>query len=187
MPKLIMKNNIYLFSILAVVVAIYMMTAWADLTVMQRLLGVIFIAHILHEWEEFRVPGGFMDAMGDRAGVQFADQDNHEFMVSMFTICLALVPMFFPALIWLAMPAMFIGASQIVNHTVIIKLLNLKGFYSPGLVTAVLMAPFAFYAIYYVIDNDLMTLVEWGYSVLALMALVGSFRGFSLILMRKGY
>ena len=65
------------------------------------------------------------------------------------------------------MASMLFGVPQAVGHTAQIWVFRLKHYYSPGLVTAlVLMLPISIYGITFVLQHDLMQPWEWLYSLL---------------------
>jgi hypothetical protein len=64
------NNGRNLLSLLALGVAIFLAVRWDSISSTQRISCLMFIALVLHEWEEQRFPGGFVDIMASTFGVR---------------------------------------------------------------------------------------------------------------------
>jgi uncharacterized protein with HXXEE motif len=165
--QFILRNNLNLMALLGACVAVYLAIFWRDMPVMQRTVGLFFIALVLHVWEEMRYPGGFPEMMMSRLNFVIPNRHAAEAIVAGYVLYLVFVPLFFPTVIWLTMASMLLGVFEAVAHTAEIKLFRLKHYYSPGLVTAVfLLLPIWIFGVTYAVRHDLMQPWEWLYSLL---------------------
>lgn len=110
------------------------------LTVIQQFAVWISFLCILHEWEEGRYPGGFLDLIQKNVLQRELDEETKlgsRLITAVFIYVMTIVPFFFgdriPMLV--VAPATFCIFEGII-HVVGIKILGLKKPYSPGLVTA---------------------------------------------------
>jgi Protein of unknown function with HXXEE motif len=167
MMQFILRNTLNLMALLGAGVVVYLAIFWHDMPVMQRTVGLIFLALVCHVWEEMRYPGGFAELMMSRLNFAIPNMDVAHAIVAAYVLYLVFVPLFFPHLVWLAMASMVLGVLEAVAHVAMIKILRLKLPYSPGLATAiVLLLPISLFGITYVVRNDLMQPWEWAYSLL---------------------
>ncbi len=166
MKQFILRNNLNLMALLGVGVAVYLALFWPEMPVMQRTVGLFFIALVLHVWEEMRYPGGFPEMMMSRLDFAIPNMNAAHALVSGYVLYLVFVPFFFPHIVWLAMASMVLGVLEAIAHTAEIKLFRCKHFYSPGLATAmVLLLPIAIFGITYAVRHDLIRPWQWAYSV----------------------
>lgn len=85
-----------------------------------------------------------------------------ESIVAGYVLYLVFVPLFFPHVPWLATASMLLGMLEAIAHLAEIKIFRRRYFYSPGLVTAVLLLlPIAIYGISYAVRQDLMRPLDW--------------------------
>jgi hypothetical protein len=83
-----------------------------------------------------------------RFRVHFTANSRHfgEIVTATYVLLIAFVPLFFPHVPFFAMATMMLGILEAVIHVGVIKLFRLKHFYSPGMVTAVvLLLPISLY------------------------------------------
>ncbi|MFW9834385.1 MAG: HXXEE domain-containing protein [Candidatus Thorarchaeota archaeon] len=152
--------GLYFISLIGVALGIYIAFYWQTMPVLQIMSCLFYIGLVLHEWEEIRYPGGFLEMMGDRMGVT-APRSAHVIAYCLI-IVLALVPVFFPTIIWLVLAPMFLGLIEALMHFVGIKIMKREKFYTPGLVTAwVFLLPVSLYTIYFVLANNLAVSLDW--------------------------
>ncbi|MBT8342533.1 MAG: HXXEE domain-containing protein [Desulfatitalea sp.] len=162
--KKFMESSLYILPAAGVVVAIYMATNWSAMPVLQRMAGLMFILLDLHAMEEYRFPGGFIQMEERSFNVSFPRPEVNEFVLVMIIFYTALVPFFFSHVAWLVMAPMVCSIIQLPSHLGAAR--KMKRFYSPGLVTAILMVPIWLYTIIYIVQNNLMRPVELIFSIL---------------------
>jgi len=170
MKDIIIRNNLYLLTALGVIVAVYTAMNWAAMPVLQRMVGLFFVALILHLWEEGRFPGGFAEMISSRLNFTQINPHFGEIITAALVMIVTLVPFFFPHVAFLAMVPMLLGILEVVAHLAMIKMFGLKRFYSPGLATSVVvLLPISVYTISYAVQHNLMQPVSWLYSFLSML------------------
>lgn len=162
-----------------------------ELTVIQQFAVWVSFLCILHEWEEGRYPGGFLDLIQKNVLQWDLDEETKKgsrLVTAVFIYVMTIVPFFFGDQIpmFVVAPATFCIFEGII-HIVGIKIFGLKKPYTPGLVTAeielvsgvymiVWMAvnhvgawydytfgPFVFIACFVCMQRTLMSMVGIGY------------------------
>lgn len=111
-----------------------------ELTVIQQFAVWVSFLCILHEWEEGRYPGGFLNLIQANVLKRELDEETKRgsrLVTAVFIFAMTIVPYFFGDRI-----PMFVVASasfcifEGIIHVVGIKFFSLKKPYTPGLVTA---------------------------------------------------
>lgn len=111
-----------------------------ELTVIQQFAVWVSFLCILHEWEEGRYPGGFLNLIQANVLQRELDEETKRgsrLVTAVFIFAMTIVPYFFGDRI-----PMFVVASasfcifEGIIHVVGIKFFSLKKPYTPGLVTA---------------------------------------------------
>jgi hypothetical protein len=156
MGKFILRNNLYLMTALAVVVALYVALNWASMPILQRMTGLFFVGLVTHLWEEQRIPGGFVEMVTEHLHFTASSREFGEVCTAGCVLVVAFVPFLLPQVAFLAMAPMMLGVLEAIEHVGVIKAFRLKRFYSPGMVTAVfVLLPISVFSITYAIENDL--------------------------------
>ena len=111
-----------------------------ELTVIQQFAVWVSFLCILHEWEEGRYPGGFLDLIQKNVLQRDLDEETKKgsrLVTAVFIYVMTIVPFFFGDRIPMFPVAMasFCIFEGII-HVVGIKIMQLHKPYSPGLVTA---------------------------------------------------
>lgn len=162
MGRFILKNNLYLMAALGVIVAAFVATNWVSMPVLQRMVGLFFIGLVLHLWEEGRFPGGFVEMITEHLHFTASNRHFGEIVTAVLALLIAFVPLLFPNVPFLAMAPMMLGVLEAIVHVAVIRIFRLKHFYSPGMVTAVvLLLPISVYSIAYAVQQDVMSPALW--------------------------
>jgi len=170
MKNFIIKNNFYLFALLGIGVGIYVGLNWNNIPVIQRLVGLFFSAIILHVWEESKFPGGFTEMITKKLNFTQTNPHFGEFVTGSYVLLIVFIPLFFPSVIFLSMAALLLGVLEVFAHLAAIKIYDKSKFYSPGLMTAlIVLLPISLYSIKYVSENSLMRPIDWLYSILYML------------------
>ena len=162
---------------------------WAllgDLRTVQVILLLNFAVLTLHQFEEYAWPGGepwiineVMQPKGSRPDRYPLNQNNAFFMNVPLAWSFYLIPVFFPAVVWLGLAPVLFGFGQFIAHG-IANNKKLRAFYNPGLAAVVLgHIPIGIWYLVEVYSKS--TLWDWAFAV-AYMAL---FMGVGM--MRIGY
>ena len=121
--------------------------AWgvmSDLTKLQWILLLNFVVLLLHQFEEYAWPGGepwiineVMQPKGSRPDRYPLNQNNALVINVPMAWSFYLMPVFFPAAIWVSLAPVVFGFSQFAAHG-IANNRKLKTLYNPGLAAVVL-------------------------------------------------
>ncbi|HEY4288703.1 MAG TPA: HXXEE domain-containing protein [Puia sp.] len=167
MKNFILKNTFYLITVLGIATGIYTLVSWSSMPVLQRMVGLFFPAIVLHVWEESRFPGGFTDMITKKLNFTQANPHFGEFITGAYILVIVFVPLFFPHVLFLELAPMIIGILEVVAHLAAIKMFSMKRFYSPGLLTAIiLLLPISIYTIVYAAQHHLLRPIDWLFSFL---------------------
>lgn len=154
-----------IFAVVAILLGI-----WGDrLVPTQRLMSVFFMLLLLHEFEEYVLPGGFPAAMniglmGEKAG--FGKYPLNELSAFIVNVVLA-YPLYicgfiFHDVLWLGIFIAYFTMAQVVIHCIVINR-KLSTWYSPGCASALFaLVPFAIYYLCYIAEHfDFPTFYWW--------------------------
>lgn len=161
-------SKIGLFS--AMVAGAYLIFAWNEIVLLQKLLILNFIAVLIHQFEEYSWPGGF-PAVANKVFMPSLKLDRfmnplnqNSSMVAnlIFAYGFYLVPVFFPNVIWLGLAPVLIGLTmQVIGHVIYVNI-KLRSFYSPGVFATVFgHVPIGVIYINHIIANNLVNLGDW--------------------------
>ncbi|HQF06111.1 MAG TPA: HXXEE domain-containing protein [Bacteroidales bacterium] len=120
------------------------------------------MAMLVHQFEEYALPGGFPSItnivmFGEKKAPDRYPLNANQCWISnvLLTYPFYIIPVFFPKLIWLGLAQVMLGMLQIFAHG-IVENMKLKSLYNPGLgATLLLQLPLGIYYIWYVATNNL--------------------------------
>ncbi|MEZ4519645.1 MAG: HXXEE domain-containing protein [Chloroflexota bacterium] len=150
---------------------------------LSRILTLSFMALLVHQFEEYALPGGFPAVfniawMGEK---EYADRYPLNRQSSFIVNVVGGYPFYilailFPNLIWLGLAQVLFGMLQFVIHGIVINM-KMKSWYNPGLASVVFLHwPIGIYYIWYVYAHDLIQPWYWlagiGLALLAAMVLI---------------
>jgi len=165
--------------VVAIGTTLYLAFAWHNMTILQILLLSNFVAVLIHQFEEYRFPGGF-PAIVNMAILPSSTPNRYPFnqRSAMVTNLLGaygfyLIPVFFPTVIWLGLAPMLLGIAQFFAHGIMINI-RLRTLYSPGLGGSVLLLLIGIYYIYYIHITGIASVWDWviGPAYAALLAFI---------------
>ena len=145
-----------IFAIIAILLGIF-----GDiLAPTQRLMSVFFMLLLLHEFEEYVLPGGFPAAMniglmGEKKDfVKFPLNELSAFIVNVILAYpLYICGIFFHEVMWLGIFIAYFTMLQVIIHCIVINI-KLHTWYSPGCASALFaMVPFGTYYLYYIAEH----------------------------------
>jgi len=169
--------------IVAIFTGAFLAFAWNDLSVVQRLLLLNFIAMLIHQFEEYAFPGGEPAIMN--MVLQPSDTpdryplNQHSAMVTnlLYSYAFCLIPVFFPNVIWLGLAPMLAAIGQLIVHGVAGNL-KLKSLYNPGLGAIVFIhMPVTIYYIYYIQSRGMTSIWDWVIAIVYLVLYITIFLG----------
>ena len=136
-----MKNYaLEIYTLIAMLLITLVAMFMDELTVIQQFAVWVSFLCILHEWEEGRYPGGFLDLIQKNVLQRDLDEETKKgsrLVTAVFIYVMTIVPFFFGNRIpmFVVAPATFCIFEGII-HVVGIKFLGTNKPYTPGLVTA---------------------------------------------------
>lgn len=74
--RFLRKNSLLILTIYAVCAAVVAAFAWNGLLLTQKCAVVMVMIACLHEWEEQRFPGGFLELMAQNMGLAVTDEQR---------------------------------------------------------------------------------------------------------------
>ena len=162
------------FIIIAVLFAAVNLLLWERLSLVRRLVTVFAALAAAHELEEKLWPGGFFDLMLGKLGLRTEEVDlsRGTAAVGAYWLLLLALPYIFHGQVWLLAMTIALSFFEAFIHTAGIAIHHLKKPYTPGMVTAWLLAAFTVVAVTRLNAGGLIG--PGGYAVGALL-MVGSF------------
>ncbi len=143
--KFYRQNWYYIGGVLFVALAFFMGFWGSNTSPIRLILIYSFMALLVHQFEEYGLPGGFPTLFNvimngeTKAPDRFPQNSNLAMIVN---VALAypfyLAAILFPGAIWLGLATMFFGLSQIFFHGIVINR-SLKSFYNPGLAACIFL------------------------------------------------
>lgn len=129
------------------------------LNAVQKLSLVFLWIFTLHEWEEQRYPGGFLDYIIELTGVNASEETvrGSRFTTGLYLCALTIVPLFAGQYAFLILPAGFLGIFEGFMHLMGIKLFQTPKPYTPGMLTAETEVLISVYSFYYLVSHKMVT------------------------------
>ena len=156
MKKVILKYNLEIFSFIVMLVLLIRFLFLPDLSEEHRILSAFMIMAIMHEYEEKRIPGGFFEMMSNKFGLP--EEKRHfekpGLCVTIYWTVILIAASFFPNPVLLILLSC-LGLFEAFIHTAGIRIHRLSKPYTPGLVTAWIMAAVSVFTIRYLTAGDL--------------------------------
>ena len=140
MGKFIKHYALEIYTVIAMLLITLVAMFMDNLTVIQQAAVWASFLCILHEWEEGRYPGGFLDLIQKNVLKMEVDKETalgSRLITGVFIFIITIVPFFFgdkTPMFAVAMATFFIFEGCV--HAAGIKLFKLEKPYTPGLVTA---------------------------------------------------
>ena len=159
MKRFLIKYNLEILTILmfAFVAMAAIFNTAPSLT--QKMLVAYVFLFTLHEWEENRFPGGFVNIMEGMIGKKFSEDAKELSHIPVIILLLIIhsIPYLLDSVVFLTLVPVFLGVFEGLVHTIGIKLSKAKKFYTPGMGTAYMMLALSVFNIYYLITNKMIT------------------------------
>ncbi|MCD8020975.1 MAG: HXXEE domain-containing protein [Clostridiales bacterium] len=169
MEKFMRKYSFWLTTLLGVIALVILAVGWNKIDMLHKLPILYIVALALHETEELKFPGGFVELVMDMTGLKLKNLGVAKFGLLLFTLYATVLPAFLAGWVWPVMSTLFIGIVEIIMHLAAAHI-NQERFYSPGLITAVFVQfPVAVYGYYYLYSNGLVRGIYWLWAILLLI------------------
>ncbi len=172
--KLLTKYNLEILSAYTLVMLGALVAFWDSFSMVQRFAIGFLVLITLHEWEESRFPGGFLDVMGGIMHVDFSGvpKESVHLPARVFIFLFTLLPLLFPSVTGLFLALIYLGIFEGIIHIAGIKLAHTKKPYTPGMITAELLLVYSSVGIYFAVSSGLVAPLDW---LLALVVFLGGF------------
>lgn len=146
--------EIYTVSAMAFIVCTAML---GELSTIQKLVVVDAFLFILHEWEESRYPGGFVDLISQLIHTEVSDELKRASRIpaGILLLLLSIVPFIFHDMPMFTMAVATFGIIEGIVHTMGIRLFRMPHFYTPGAATAWLELIVSILLIAYLVSHHL--------------------------------
>ncbi len=169
MEMFMRKYSFLITGILGIVAVIYLAITWNTTTMLQKLPIMYIVALAVHEIEELKLPGGFVELVTDMTGIEIKNIGVAKLGLFIFTLWATIVPALTANYIWPVMSTMLIGILEMFAHLAAARV-NKNHFYSPGMITALLVQlPVAIYGFYYLISNGWVKGIYWLFAAVFLL------------------
>jgi len=94
METFMRKYSFWLTSLLGVVALCVLVGGWNQIDMLHKLPIMYIVALALHETEELKLPGGFIEMVTDMTGLQLKNLGMAKFGLLMFTLYATVLPAF---------------------------------------------------------------------------------------------
>ncbi len=188
-PLKFLRRHWHDLGLISVMVAgAYLIFAWNEIVLLQKLLLLNFIAVLIHQFEEYSWPGGFpavanivlMPSLKLDRIMTPLNQNSSMVTNLIFAYGFYLLPVLFPNVIWLGLAPVLVGLTiQFIGHVIYVNI-KLRTFYSPGAAAVVFgFVPIGVIYIYHIIANNMLNL--WGWLLAVVYMTVFVFLDFYII------
>ncbi len=152
MKQLLQKYSLETFSFIVLIILLIRFLFYPNLSAEHRILSAFMILAILHEFEEKRTPGGFFELMAKKFGLPAEQQlfEKAGLCVIIYLSVILIASSLYPKPVLILVPA-YLGLFEAFIHTAGIWIHKLSKPYTPGLVTAWIMAAVSVYTIRYLV------------------------------------
>ncbi len=168
MEKFMRKYSVWMTTAIGIAVLIYLIVTWGSSPVLRKIIAFYMLALTCHEWEELRLPGGFVELVTRITGIQIGNLGTAKFMLFLFTIYATVIPLFIAGYVWPVLVPILVGYVECIAHLAAARI-NPGKFYSPGMITAVcLQLPVSVFGTWYLYSSHLVHGIYWLWAVLFL-------------------
>lgn len=149
MIEFLKKYNMHIFIVLIAILTVYDFLNWDSISLVRKLVNLFGILAILHEIEEKYWLGGFFELMLKKMEININDVDVGRANLSVFIFWLVYLGLayIFDNFVFFFMMTIALSIFEAFIHTAGIKIHKLDKPYTPGLVTAWILAIAAIYSI----------------------------------------
>lgn len=159
MWKFIKHYALEIYSVIAMLLITLVAIFMPQLTIIQSFTVFLSFIYILHEWEEGRYPGGFLDLIQKNILQMDLSQEvklGSRLITGVFLLVFTIVPFFWgDAIPMFALAMATFSIFEGCVHIAGIKIFKLEKKYTPGLVTAEIEAVTAIALVVYIAVNHL--------------------------------
>ena len=176
------RNNWYYFGGILFVILSFVMGFWGhNVSHIQTILIFSFMALLVHQFEEYALPGGFpaifnTAVLGEKKVPERYSLNANQCLITNVFLAYPfyIAAILWPNMIWLGIAQVLFGMFQLIVHGIVINLM-LKSLYNPSLAAVVFLHwPIGIYYIWYVTTNNLASTGDFvnGFIVTIIAAIV---------------
>ena len=174
MCKFIKHYALEIYTVIALLLIVCVAIFMNDLSVTQKVIVFLSFIYVLHEWEEGRYPGGFLDLISANVLQMDVDEETKlgsRLITGIFLFVITLIPFFlgdtFPIfVVAIAVFSIFEGCIHIVG----IRMFHTSKPYTPGMVTAEIELVTGIALITYLAINHLSAWYDYAFGPLVFIA-----------------
>ena len=174
MCKFIKHYALEIYTVIALLLIVCVAIFMNDLSVTQKVIVFLSFIYVLHEWEEGRYPGGFLDLISANVLQMDVDEETKlgsRLITGIFLFVITLIPFFlgdtFPIfVVAIAVFSIFEGCIHIVG----IRMFHTSKPYTPGMVTAEIELVTGIALITYLAINHLGAWYDYAFGPLVFIA-----------------
>lgn len=159
MKKFLIKYNLEILTTLMFTFVTLVAILNTVPSITQKMLVASVFLFTLHEWEENRFPGGFVNIMEGMIGKKFSEdaKELSHVPVIILLLLIHIIPYLFDSVVFLTLIPVFLGIFEGFVHTMGVKLSKAKKYYTPGMVTAYMMLAVSVFNVCYFAANKMIT------------------------------
>lgn len=173
--NLYMKNWYYAGGILFVVLAFIIGFFGDGISPLQKIYTLSFMALLVHQFEEYALPGGFPAIMNmvmskdSEIPDKYPLNQKNAFIVNIILAYPFYISVIFhPNLIWLGIAQIIFGMMQFFVHGIFVNV-KMKSIYNPGLGAVVFLHwPIGIYYIWYIYAKGIVQSSDWIWGIITL-------------------
>ena len=174
------RNNWYKLTFVVFVILSFFMGFYGVniLTPIQQILMFSFMALLVHQFEEYVLPGGGPVVINK---ANFGEKINYRnypgnmqssMIVNNLAYVFYIAAIIFPEFIWLGLGTMFFNLFQLIGHGLKMNK-GMRTWYNPGLASVIfLFVPISIYYMFFIVNNQLVTPLDWFGGVLTFIIAV---------------
>lgn len=173
--KTIEKYCLEILTVYALGILVAAVALWDDFTLLQKASVVVAVLLTVHEWEETRFPGGFIEKIGGMAGLDLDDVDTHALHFRPAFMCFMAMSLavWVPAVPFFACALLMLGVGEGIMHLAGIRLTRSERPYTPGMVTAEIMAAASLVGIVLCVQGGAAAPLDWALGAVWLVFSLG--------------
>ena len=119
MDKFMEKYSFFITSLLGIVAVIVLVLGWDGMDMLKKLPIIYIMALAVHENEELKFPGGFVEMVTAMTGLKLKKLGLAKFGLLMFTLYATIIPTLISGYVWPVMATLFIGIIEIFGKAYI--------------------------------------------------------------------
>lgn len=174
--KIIEKHCLGILTVYALAILVVAVVLWDSFALPQKAAVVVAVLLTLHEWEEVRFPGGFIEKIGGAIGIDLDSVDHDALHARSVGMCFVVMScaVWVPAVPLFACALLMLGVGEGIVHVVGIRLTRSGRPYTPGMVTAELMAIVSVAGIVLCVQGGAAAPLDWVLGAVWLLVCLGA-------------